>query len=245
MFENYTEKARRTIFFSRYEASQFGSPYIESEHLLLGLLREDKALAAHFLHRHDVVESLREEIAAHAVYPEKPTTSIDLSFTQECKRILAFGAEESLRLQHKHIGTEHLFLGILREPQSFAARLLTERGIRLDLARLEINEDAKKSEISGMRFGEAKSGQQISEAVAEALHHRLKSGIGLTESGPNQFLLSYHNSSLIPRIGERIAILSEDQRKRTFRVVDLEWGFDQAGGMAQLSAVRIQVTLEK
>ena len=45
MFERYTEKARRVIFFARYEASQFGSPYIETEHLLLGLLREDKALA--------------------------------------------------------------------------------------------------------------------------------------------------------------------------------------------------------
>ena len=49
MFERYTEKARRVIFFARYEASQFGSPYIETEHLLLGLLREDKALANRFL----------------------------------------------------------------------------------------------------------------------------------------------------------------------------------------------------
>ena len=49
MFEKYTEKARRVIFFARYEASQFGSPYIETEHLLLGLLREDKALTNRFL----------------------------------------------------------------------------------------------------------------------------------------------------------------------------------------------------
>ena len=49
MFERYTEKARRVIFFARYEASQFGSPYIETEHLLLGLLREDKALTNRFL----------------------------------------------------------------------------------------------------------------------------------------------------------------------------------------------------
>ncbi len=57
MFERYTEKARRVIFFARYEASQFGSPYIETEHLLLGLLREDKALTNRFLRSHASVES--------------------------------------------------------------------------------------------------------------------------------------------------------------------------------------------
>ena len=59
MFERYTEKARRVIFFARYEASQFGSPYIETEHLLLGLLREDKALTNRFLRSHASVESIR------------------------------------------------------------------------------------------------------------------------------------------------------------------------------------------
>ena len=57
MFEKYTEKARRVIFFARYEASQYGSPYIETEHLLLGLLREDKALANRFLRTHGTIES--------------------------------------------------------------------------------------------------------------------------------------------------------------------------------------------
>ena len=60
MFERYTEKARRVIFFARYEASQFGSPYIETEHLLLGLLREDKALANRFLRSHAAIDSIRQ-----------------------------------------------------------------------------------------------------------------------------------------------------------------------------------------
>jgi len=64
MFERYTEKARRVIFFARYEASQFGSPYIETEHLLLGLLREDKALTNRFLRSHASVESIRKQIEA-------------------------------------------------------------------------------------------------------------------------------------------------------------------------------------
>ncbi len=62
MFERYTEKARRVIFFARYEASQFGSPYIETEHLLLGLLREDKGLTNRFMRSHSAVESIRRQI---------------------------------------------------------------------------------------------------------------------------------------------------------------------------------------
>ena len=62
MFERYTEKARRVIFFARYEASQFGSPYIETEHLLLGLLREDKALTFRFLRSHASVESIPSKL---------------------------------------------------------------------------------------------------------------------------------------------------------------------------------------
>jgi len=67
MFERYTEKARRVIFFARYEASQFGSPYIETEHLLLGLLREDKALTNRFLRSHASVESIRKQIEGHTI----------------------------------------------------------------------------------------------------------------------------------------------------------------------------------
>src|SRR5258708_8467451 len=64
VFERYTEKARRVIFFARYEASQYGSPYIETEHLLLGLMREDKALANRFLRQQSSIESIRKEIKA-------------------------------------------------------------------------------------------------------------------------------------------------------------------------------------
>ena len=131
MFERYTEKARRVIFFARYEASQFGSPYIETEHLLLGLLREDKALANRFLRSHAAVDSIRKQIEGHATIREKVSTSVDLPLSHECKRVLAYGAEEAERLNHKHIGTEHLLLGLLREEKCFAAEILHERGLRL------------------------------------------------------------------------------------------------------------------
>ncbi|HWG50434.1 MAG TPA: Clp protease N-terminal domain-containing protein, partial [Candidatus Acidoferrales bacterium] len=104
MFERYTEKARRVIFFARYEASQFGSPYIETEHLLLGLLREDKALTNRFLRSHGDVEGIRRQIEEHTVVREKVPTSVDLPLSNEGKRVLAYSAEEAEALSHKHIG---------------------------------------------------------------------------------------------------------------------------------------------
>ena len=144
MFERYTEKARRVIFFARYEASQFGSPYIETEHLLLGLLREDKALTNRFLRSHASVESIRKQIEGHTTIREKVSTSVDLPLSNECKRVLAYAAEEAERLSHKHIGTEHLLLGLLREEKCFAAEILHERGLRLSTIREELARPARK-----------------------------------------------------------------------------------------------------
>src|SRR6478672_396385 len=140
MFERYTEKARRVIFFARYEASQFGSPYIETEHLLLGLLREDKALTNRFLRGHDQVEGIRKQIEDHTVVREKVSTSVDLPLSNEGKRVLGYAADEAEQLSHKHIGTEHLLLGLLREEASFAARILNEHGIRLSDMREQLAE---------------------------------------------------------------------------------------------------------
>jgi len=139
MFERFTEKARRIIFFARYEASQFGSPYIETEHLLLGLLREDKGLCRRF--RIGSPDSMRQEVEQHTTLREKTATSIDLPLSNESKRVLGYAAEEADRLNHKHIGTEHLLLGLLREKKSFAAELLSSRGVKLE----EVREDLART----------------------------------------------------------------------------------------------------
>lgn len=144
MFERYTEKARRVIFFARYEASQFGSPCIETEHLLLGLLREDRSLARRFLPAK--TEDIYRTIETATVKGEKVSTSVDMPLSNEGKRVLGHAAEEAKRLSHKHIGTEHLVLGLLREEASFAARILNEHGIRLSALREELSramEDAQ------------------------------------------------------------------------------------------------------
>jgi len=142
VFERYTEKARRVIFFARYEASQYGSPYIETEHLLLGLMREDKALANRFLRSHGSIESIRKEIEQRITIRERISTSVEVPLSQESKRILNFATEEAERLGHKHVGTEHLLLGILREEKCFGAEILQERGLRLSTLREELARSA-------------------------------------------------------------------------------------------------------
>jgi ATP-dependent Clp protease ATP-binding subunit ClpC len=142
MFERYTEKARRVIFFARYEASQLGSPYIETEHLLLGLLREDKALANRFLRSRASLESVRKQIEGNTVTREKVSTSVDLPLSNESKRVLAYASEEAERLANQHIGTEHLLLGLLREEKCFAAQILVERGLGLSQVREDLGRKA-------------------------------------------------------------------------------------------------------
>jgi ATP-dependent Clp protease ATP-binding subunit ClpC len=167
MFERYTEKARRVIFFARYEASQFGSPYIETEHLLLGLLREDKALANRFLRSHAAVESIRKQIEGHTTIREKVSTSVDLPLSHECKRVLAYGAEEAERLSHKHIGTEHLLLGLLREEKCFAAEILHERGLRLSTIREELAR-SQSEKVSSARPKESSLLAEFSRDLTQA-----------------------------------------------------------------------------
>jgi ATP-dependent Clp protease ATP-binding subunit ClpC len=170
MFERYTEKARRVIFFARYEASQFGSPSIETEHLLLGLMREDKSLTNRFLRSHSSIESIRKEIEGRTLIREKVSTSIDLPLSAECKRILAFAAEESERLRHRHIGTEHLLLGILREDKCVAAEILHDRGLRLNVIREELSK-AQSDKPSSARSKEtpllAEFSRDLTQLAAE------------------------------------------------------------------------------
>ncbi len=139
MFERYTERARRVLFFARYEATQLGSTAIETEHLLLGLIREGKGLTSRiFTRSHLSLESIRKEIEGRTVFREKVSTSVDIPFSSETKRVLQFAAEEADRLLHTYIGTEHLLLGLLREERSVAASILSEKGMRLSSVREDI-----------------------------------------------------------------------------------------------------------
>ena len=155
MFERYTEKARRIIFFARYEASQSGTPSIEVDHLLLGLLREDKSLVDRLLTGGaSEREDMRQELQALRAPGTPGSTSIDLPLSPPAKRVLAYAAEEAERFLHKHIAPLHLLLGMLREP-SLAVDVLHRHGLELEKLRLDV--EATTSEPTPRRTGSAAS----------------------------------------------------------------------------------------
>jgi ATP-dependent Clp protease ATP-binding subunit ClpA len=90
-----TPRAKKVIEYAIEEARNLNHNYVGTEHLLLGLLREDKALANRFLRSHAAIESIRKQIEAHTTIREKVSTSVDLPLSHECKRVLAYGAEEA------------------------------------------------------------------------------------------------------------------------------------------------------
>lgn len=170
MFERFTEKARRTIFFARYEASQYGSHTIETVHLLLGLVREDHALARRFLDEKGGVHSLREEIESQITRGERISTSVEVPLSVECKHILNAAAEEAERLGNRHVGTEHFLLGILCEKDSWAARLLRDRGLTLEGLREQLSHRVAEPEthsnekiFSVAKFAEAWNSGNVEE----------------------------------------------------------------------------------
>jgi len=135
MFERYSEKARRLIFFARYEASVLGSPYIQPEHLLLGFLREDKSLTHQLLSRADP-DAIRKQIEARSPKRDKISTTVDLPLDADSMRVLTLAAEEAQA--SGEIGTGHLLLGILHLESNFAAEILRGYGLSLDTVRQEV-----------------------------------------------------------------------------------------------------------
>jgi ATP-dependent Clp protease ATP-binding subunit ClpC len=149
LFERYTEKARRAIFFARSEASNFGSPWIEPEHLLLGLMHDNRSLLQRLSSTN--LDGIRKEI--EEIAPPGTTdvpTSADLPVSHPLRRALAFAAEESEKLNHRHIGTEHLLLGLLREPESIVPNLLHKYGI---------SREAVLNGIAGQSFSQGAPGE--------------------------------------------------------------------------------------
>jgi len=140
MFEAYTERARRVLFFARSEAAEAGSDSIEPEHLLLGLVREARGLPARIFERaHVSLDDVRKSIERRTPVREaRRAASDELPFSDETRRVLELTAEEADRLLHNYVGPEHLLLGVLREPRSLAASILAEHGMHVDTVRDDI-----------------------------------------------------------------------------------------------------------
>ncbi|MDF2440957.1 MAG: ATP-dependent Clp protease ATP-binding subunit ClpC, partial [Abditibacteriota bacterium] len=140
MWQRFTERARRVILLGQEEAGKMNSAHVGTEHLLLGLVRENEGVAAQVLQKMGVsLNKVRQEIEAE-VEPGSDPTPPEPKLTPKAKRVLELAADEARRMRHNYIGTEHLLLALLREKDGLAAKVLRKLGLDLDRARTRVLE---------------------------------------------------------------------------------------------------------
>jgi ATP-dependent Clp protease ATP-binding subunit ClpC len=129
VFERFTERARQVVVLAQEEARALKHNYIGTEHLLLGLLREEEGLAARVLSTLDVtIEYVRESVRSIVGEGGEAQTG-QIPFTPRAKKTLELALREGLRLGHNYIGTEHILLGLARLDDGVAAEILRDRGV--------------------------------------------------------------------------------------------------------------------
>jgi ATP-dependent Clp protease ATP-binding subunit ClpC len=145
MFERFTERARQVVVLAQEEARALKHNYIGTEHLLLGLLREEEGIAARVLESLEVtVEEVRAQVA-NIVGEGDEVPGAQIPFTPRAKNVLELALREALSLGHNHVGTEHVLLGLVREGEGVAARILLDLGVTAEAVR-----DAVIRQLGGM-----------------------------------------------------------------------------------------------
>jgi ATP-dependent Clp protease ATP-binding subunit ClpC len=192
LFERFTERARQVVVLAQDEARALKHNYIGTEHILLGLLREEEGLAARVLESLDItVEEVRAQVARIVGQGDEVTTG-QIPFTPRAKKVLELALREALSLGHNYIGTEHILLGLVRENEGVAARIL-----------LDFDADAEKirNEIIRMLSGPGRRQQGSGAAASE----KTKSSKLLDQFGRNLTKLAA-DGKLDPVVGRQTEI---------------------------------------
>lgn len=227
MFERYTEKARRAIFFGRYEASEFGRDQIEADLLLLGLAHESPELCEQWLRAN--YAQLHAIVARLYTADKRVATNVDLPISKECQKVLAYATEEADHLGNTHIGTEHLFLGLIREGGT-AAKLLEDQGKTLGFVRAAIMESPRPVGVGG--------GGRASTRIS-GLQIRIEA-----ENGESVGEVWWQGR--MPRIGEAIRVPDLDGNRPAYRIVDLWWDMNGPKGcLLQPKGILLKVRKEQ
>ena len=138
MWQRFTERARKVVFYAQEEAQKFGEGYVSTEHLLLGLVRESDSVAARVLEKLGVsLNRIRAEVEKQLPRGDA-RPSQDMTLTPRAKRVIDLAYDEARNLNNNYIGTEHLLLGLIREGDGLAGRVLAKLGVELEKARREV-----------------------------------------------------------------------------------------------------------
>ncbi len=138
MWQRFTERARKVIFYAQEEAQNIGEGYVSTEHVLLGLIRESDSLGAQVMVAMEVnLDRVRREVEKQLPRGDA-RPSQDMTLTPRAKRVIDLAYEEARAMGHNYIGTEHLLLGLVREGDGLAGRVLAKLGLELELTRLTV-----------------------------------------------------------------------------------------------------------
>src|SRR4051794_37083946 len=188
MFERFTERARQVVVLAQEEARTLKHNYIGTEHILLGLLREEEGLAARVLESLDItVERVRAQVV-RIVGSGEEVTSGQIPFTPRAKKVLELALREALSLGHNYIGTEHILLGLVRENEGVAARIL-----------LDFDADSEKIRNEVVRMLSGPGGRRSGSSGSSG------SGSGAAGSGEGK-----KNSKLLDQFGRNLTKLAQD-----------------------------------
>ncbi len=136
MWERFTERAKHVVSAAREEATRLNSEYVRTEHILLGLCREPEGIAAKALAHLGVdIEALAIEIEQQCQRGTATVSGDDIAFTPRAKKVLELAVEEARRFNHSYIGTEHILLGLIKEGEGIAAKVLQD--MKVDLGRVQ------------------------------------------------------------------------------------------------------------
>jgi len=218
MFERFTERARQVVFLAQEEARQLKHNYIGTEHILLGLLREEEGLAARVLESLDItVERVRAQVV-RIVGSGEEVTSRQIPFTPRAKKVLELALREALSLGHNYIGTEHILLGLVRENEGVAARILLEfdadsEKIRNEVLRILSGHENRSADASV-------PGSSLPQGVRAAPEHATSEAGGLAHArvlcvasgkgGVGKSTLTANLGAALTVEGKRVGMLDAD-----------------------------------
>jgi ATP-dependent Clp protease ATP-binding subunit ClpC len=200
LFERFTERARQVVVLAQDEARALKHNYIGTEHILLGLLREEEGVAASVLESLDVtVEEVRAQVARLIGQGDEVTTG-QIPFTPRSKKVLELALREARSLKHNYVGTEHLLLGLVRENEGVAARIL-----------LDFDADAEKIRNEVIRLLTGPGRRERPESPRLNWEYAVRTLEGRTETWPEQLTSWRHEGwellTVVEEEGTRRALL--------------------------------------
>ena len=157
-FEKFSERARRVLSLAQEEAIRFNHNYIGTEHILLGLVRENEGVAARVLANMNVdLQKVRSAVEFIIGRGERPVSGENIGLTPRAKKVIELAVDEARRMNHHYIGTEHLLVGLMREGEGVAAGVLESLGVSLEKARTEAQRILSQNPPPGSHSGSRSS----------------------------------------------------------------------------------------